>query len=178
MKTLSNVCLASVMVATTFMLSACQKPQENTAEQVTQESETTAAAVEQPMDHDHHEGMDMTGHEAMSDDATTATASDNTDSVVNKFYANGSSPAWEASIDGNSITFEVPETVKPDSAKRTTTVTREAYAKGAEFSGKDGDVEFTLNIKGEPCNLTGDEREFSATFSYGASTYKGCADAQ
>ena len=96
---------------------------------------------------------------------------------ISRFKATGFSPAWEANIDGNNITFEVPETVKPDGGKRTIKVERSAYAKGATYNGKDGNVAFSLDIKGAECIKTGDKREFTATLAYGKSVYKGCADA-
>ena len=96
---------------------------------------------------------------------------------ITRFKATGFSPAWEASIDGNNVTFEVPETVKPDGGKRTIKVERSAYAKGATYNGKDGNVAFSLDIKGTECIKTGDKREFTATLAYGKSVYKGCADA-
>ncbi len=100
-----------------------------------------------------------------------------TDTVVTKFKANGFSPAWEAVIDGNNVTFGVPEIMTPDGKKHTIKVERAAYAKGATYNGKDGNVPFSLDIKGTECDKTGDKRAFTATLAYGKSVYKGCADA-
>ena len=109
--------------------------------------------------------------------AAPAAANATTDTVVTKFKANGFSPAWEAMIDGNTVTFEVPEIMTPDGKKHTIKVERSAYAKGATFNGKDGNTPFSLDIKGAECIKTGDKREFTATLAYGKSVYKGCADA-
>ncbi len=98
------------------------------------------------------------------------------DMPLARFKANGNSPAWRAEIDGEKIVFELPEKAGPDPTKRTTKVERLAYAKGADYNGKDGAVEFTLTIDGKECVKTGDKREFTATFRYGKSTYYGCAD--
>lgn len=106
--------------------------------------------------------------------APAATAS--ADSVVTKFKANGSSPAWEVLLDGDTVTFEVPETMTPDGKKRTIKVERSAYAKGANYNGMDGKVAFSLDINGKECTKTGAKREFTATLAYGKSVYKGCAD--
>ena len=51
--------------------------------------------------------------------AAPAAANATTDTVVTKFKANGFSPAWEAMIDGNTVTFEVPEIMTPDGKKHT-----------------------------------------------------------
>ena len=99
------------------------------------------------------------------------------DGPISHFKANGFSPAWNAEIDGDTIRFEVPETVTPDSKPRIAKVIRQAYAKGANFDGKDGKTRFSLDIKGTECKKTGDRREFTATFQYGKRTYRGCADA-
>lgn len=103
------------------------------------------------------------------------------DTVVTAYYANGFSPAWEAHIDGDTIRFSVPEIETPDNDLRTAKVERLPYAKGVEYNGQDGKVDFTLNVRSRSCtkSLNKDEksREFTATFRYGDKTYKGCADA-
>ena len=109
--------------------------------------------------------------------AAPAAANATTDTVVTKFKANGFSPAWEAMIDGNTVTCEVPEIMTPDGKKHTIKVERSAYAKGATFNGKDGNTPFSLDIKTSECIKTGDKRQFTATLAYGKSVYKGCADA-
>lgn len=106
-----------------------------------------------------------------------ATAPAPANGPVTRFTATGFSPAWEAVIDGDKVTFSVPEIAKPDNDKRTIKVERSAYAKGATYNGKDGNVPFSLDIKGTECIKTGAKREFTATLAYGKSVYKGCADA-
>lgn len=102
---------------------------------------------------------------------------------ITRFKANGFSPAWRAEVDGETVRLDMPEHGRVDPGFTTVPATRSAYSKGVEFTGRDGDVEFTLNIDGRMrCNKAGDEdgrldREFGATLQYGKVTYKGCADA-
>ena len=141
-------------------LVACSKPAEKTPAPAAPAAPTTSTALA-----------------AAPAPAPTAAAPAATDTVVTKFKANGSSPAWEAMIDGNTVTFEVPEIMTPDGKKHTIKVERSAYAKGATFNGKDGNTPFSLDIKTSECIKTGDKRQFTATLAYGKSVYKGCADA-
>ena len=79
-------------------------------------------------------------------------------------------------IDGNTVTFEVPEIMTPDGKKHTIKVERSAYAKGVEFYGKDGGQDVNLNIRTGSCkDNNGNENEFTATLSYGDKSYRGCA---
>lgn len=104
-------------------------------------------------------------------------------SPITRFSANGFSPAWRAEVDGNSVKLDVPEHARVDPGFTTVNVERAPYATGAEYRGKDGDVDFVLTIDGrQRCRTAGDangktDREFSATLAYGATTYHGCADA-
>lgn len=116
----------------------------------------------------------------VAEDTTTAATA--ADGVITRFNANGFSPAWRAEVDGTTVKLDVPEHGRVDPGFTTLTATRSAYAKGVEFSGTDGKVEYTLNIRGEACERASDEngktgREFTATLDYGKTTYKGCADA-
>lgn len=113
---------------------------------------------------------------AASEVAPAPAPAPESDGPISRFKADGSSPAWQATLDGDQLRFEVPETMGPDSLPRTITVTRLAYAKGANYDGRDGAVSVTLDINAKPCNRTGAEREFTATLSYGQQTYHGCAD--
>lgn len=109
--------------------------------------------------------------------AGTSLAPHGGDAPIGRFKANGFSPAWSAEIDGNGIRFEVPETIAPDAQPHVARVTRLAYAKGSNYEGKDGETPFSLDINGSSCDKTGVRREFTATFYYGKSIYRGCADA-
>ncbi len=153
------------MTAAAGMLSmsliACSKPAEKAPAPAAPAAPTASAPAATP----------TPAPAAPAASATTA------DTVVTKFKANGFSPAWEAMIDGNTVSFEVPETMTPDGKKRAIRVERSAYAKGATFNGKDGNVPFSLDIKTSECVKTGDKRQFAATLAYGKSVYKGCADA-
>ena len=146
---------------------ACSKPAEKPATPVAP-APTTAPATTAP-------AAPAANGVAPTAPAAPAAAANN--GPISRFKANGSSPAWEATIDGDSVTFEVPETTTPDGKKRTIKVERSAYAKGANYNGKDGNVPFSLDINGKECVKTGAKREFTATLAYGKSVYKGCADA-
>lgn len=117
--------------------------------------------------------------EAMAAPTTDVAASDG---IVTRFKANGYSPAWRAEIDGDSVKLDVPEHGRMDPGFTSLAAERLAYSKGVEFSGKDGDVAFTLTIDGRTrCDRSSDadgntDREFNATLIYGRSTYRGCAD--
>ncbi len=117
-----------------------------------------------------------------AEDGTPAAAAADAGPVT-RFSANGFSPAWRAEVDGDTVKLDVPEHKRVDPGFTTIKAERAPYAKGVEFSGKDGDVDFVLTIDGRSrCEKAGDaegrtNREFSATLSYGKSTYEGCADA-
>lgn len=143
-------------------LVACSKPAEKPAAPVAPAPTTAPAAP---------------AANGVAPTAPAAPAAAANNGPISRFKANGSSPAWEATIDGDSVTFEVPETTTPDGKKRTIKVERSAYAKGANYNGKDGNVPFSLDINGKECVKTGAKREFTATLAYGKSVYKGCADA-
>ncbi len=85
----------------------------------------------------------------VAEDTTAAATA--ADGVITRFKANGFSPAWRAEVDGTTVKLDVPEHGRVDPGFTTLTATRSAYAKGVEFSGTDGKVEYTLNIRGEAC---------------------------
>lgn len=105
------------------------------------------------------------------------------DAPVARFSANGFSPAWRAEVDGDTVKLDVPEHQRVDPGFTSIKAERSAYAKGAEFTGKDGATAFTLTLDGKTrCDkaTTADgpaTREFNATLRYGKTTYRGCADA-
>lgn len=104
-------------------------------------------------------------------------------SPMRRFSANGFSPAWRAEVDGDTVKLDVPEHARVDPGFTTVKAERSAYAKGVEFSGKDGATDFVLTLHGRTrCEKAGDadgkiDREFNATLIYGKTTYRGCADA-
>ena len=149
-------------------LAACSKPAEKVAAPVAP-APTSAPATNAPA------APAVPPTVANQPAASTSTSAAN-DGSITRFKANGFSPAWEATINGDNVTFEVPEISKPDGNMRTIKVERSAYAKGATYNGKDGNVPFSMDIKGTVCGKTGDKREFTATLAYGKSVYKGCAD--
>lgn len=148
-------------------LFACSKPAEKTA--------TPAAPAPAPTTSAPAPAANPAPAAAPATAASAAPAA-SADTVVTKFKANGFSPAWEVLLDGDTVTFVVPETTTPDGKKRTIKVTRDAYAKGANYNGMDGKLAFSLDINGKECTKTGAKREFTATLAYGKSVYKGCAD--
>lgn len=104
-------------------------------------------------------------------------------SPMTRFSANGFSPAWRAAVDGDTVKLDVPEHARVDPGFTTVKAERSAYAKGVEFSGKDGATDFVLTLDGRTrCEKAGDadgktDREFNATLTYGKTIYRGCADA-
>lgn len=153
-----------------ILLAACNKPAEAPTD--------TAAPAEQA-------AVPTTGSEVpppeMIPNTDTPATTDGSEAVITRFKANGVSPAWRAEVDGDSIKLDVPEHDRVDPGFTTVTAERVAHAKGVEYSGKDGDVAFTLTIDGKSRCDGSDEngktdREFSATLTYGKNTYRGCAD--
>lgn len=112
--------------------------------------------------------------------AAASEAQPASDGPVTRFHAYGFSPAWQADVDGNTLTFDVPETTGVDQPLRKIEVERLAFAKGVDYNGQDGKVEVIFTVKSGPCDRATDNdkpREFHATLQYGKQTYHGCADA-
>lgn len=124
-------------------------------------------------------GVDYTGCAAPAADVMPAEGDGST--VVSSYHANGFSPAWTADLKTDKLSFEVPDFAGLDSSSRTITVEASAYAKGVDYTGKDGDTEVAFSIKDGPCDKAGvapgePSREFHATLQYGKTLYEGCAD--
>ena len=154
--------VSAAAVIAGLSLAACQKPAEAPAAAATEAPAAAPAATP-------------------AAPATSPTPAAD-EGIVTRFKANGFSPAWRAEVDGDTVKLDVPEHQRVDPGFATLKAERLAYAKGVEYSGKDGDVEFTLSIDGKGrCDKASDEngktgREFTATLNYGKSVYRGCAD--
>lgn len=110
-----------------------------------------------------------------SPSSSTTTVVKPSASNMTRINANGFSPAWEANVEGDSVTFLVPDLKEPG-MKRTIQVQRSIYSKGVTYNGKDGAIPVSFDVKNMECIKTGEKREFTATLAYGGSVYRGCAD--
>lgn len=157
--------VSATALAASLLLVACNKP--DPAPIPPPETAPSAEAVIEPT-------------EAPATD--TPAHADGSNTLLTRFTANGFSPAWRAEIDGESVKLDVPEHGRVDPGFTTLAAERLAEANGVEFTGKDGEVAFTLTIDGQTrCATASDadgntDREFNATLTYGRSTYHGCAD--
>ena len=86
----------------------------------------------------------------------------------------GTEPFWAIDVDGRRLRFTTME----DQAGRVLQAERLAYAKGVNYSGKEGVEAFVLDIHRGPCSDGMSDRTYAyaATFDIGTRHYKGCAD--
>ncbi|RMH93557.1 hypothetical protein EBB59_04765 [Lysobacter pythonis] len=169
------ISVTALALTATFILAACDKPGEAPAEVVAPVEIPAPAPAPAP------ETADVPPPEPIpnTDPALDAGADQG---VVTHFRANGVSPAWRAEVDGDTLKLDVPEHARTEPGFTTVKAERQAYAKGVEYSGKDGANAFTLTIDGKTrcdgaANESGEtDREFVATLRYGKATYRGCAD--
>lgn len=99
---------------------------------------------------------------------------------ISHFKAYGFSPSWQAEINGDTLSYQVPDTANTHNTLRTIKISRLAYAKGVNYDGNDAGVKITLDIRTGTCRNTtknGKSHEFIATLYHGDTIYKGCADA-
>ena len=91
------------------------------------------------------------------------------------YRAFGTEPFWNVRVDGDTLVFSTPE----DQAGRTMQGRRVPSLRGVSIQGKDGDMDFNLDIQDAPCNdgMSDNEYTLESTFIYGGTTYKGCAEA-
>lgn len=92
---------------------------------------------------------------------------------VRAYTAQGEAPAWQASVNGQTLTLTLG-----DGAPREVTVTPLAYARGIEF-GADGEGgRVVLSITSErPCRAPdGQTAAYAATLIVGREVRKGCAE--
>lgn len=92
---------------------------------------------------------------------------------ANRFVAHGNEPFWAVEVDGTTLTWKTPE--MPEGRKLV--AERSAHAQGVNFTGKDGDKDFTLDIIGKQCSdgMSDETFEFTASWNYGGNTMTGCA---
>lgn len=97
------------------------------------------------------------------------------DDPVLAYRAFGNEPFWSARIDGETLVFSTPE--NPDG--RTMQGQRVPSLRGVAFHGKDGDVDFNLDIQDGACSdgMSDNHYVLVSTFIYGETTYRGCAEA-
>lgn len=91
------------------------------------------------------------------------------------YRAFGNEPFWSVRVDGDTLVFSTPE----DQAGKTMQGRRVPSLRGVSVQGKDGDIDFNLDIQDAPCNdgMSDNEYTLESTFIYGGTTYKGCAEA-
>ncbi|HEV8694872.1 MAG TPA: hypothetical protein VGQ93_11925 [Lysobacter sp.] len=91
-----------------------------------------------------------------------------------KFAARGNEPFWSVEVDGTVLVWKTPE----NQEGKILPATRSAHAGGVEFSGKDDDKDFTLDINDKPCHdsMSGQAFEFTATWTYAGESHQGCAE--
>ena len=87
----------------------------------------------------------------------------------------GTEPFWGARVDGDTLVFTTPE----DQSGKTMRGRRVPSLVGFVFVGQDGSTEFHLGITPCECSdgMSDNRYEFTSTFIYGGTTYKGCAEA-
>lgn len=95
-------------------------------------------------------------------------------SVVEAFRAMGNEPFWTVEVNGTTLRYTTPDNTDGIVLQ----ATRQAYAKGVEFTGTHEGKPFTLNIGGDSCpdSMSDQTHEFTATFDFNGETLRGCAD--
>lgn len=115
----------------------------------------------------------------------STTPQTNAQAPISHFKAYGFSPAWQAEINGSTLSYSVPETANINNHLRRITVRRLAYAKGVNYDGNDAGVAITLDIRTGNCNTANisnthknsNPNQFIASLHYGDKKYTGCANA-
>lgn len=94
---------------------------------------------------------------------------------VQAYRAFGNEPFWSVRVDGDTLVFSTPE----DQPGKTMHGRRVPSLRGVSYQGKDGDVDFNLDIQTAECNdgMSDNEYTLESTFVYGGTTYRGCAEA-
>lgn len=90
------------------------------------------------------------------------------------YRAFGTEPFWSVRVDGETLVFSTPE----NQPGQTMQGRRVPSLQGVSFQGKDGEVDFNLDIQQGACNdgMSDNEYTLQSTFVYGDTTYKGCAE--
>lgn len=88
----------------------------------------------------------------------------------------GTEPFWNVRVDGDSLLFTTPEDMQGRKLTGTHALKPDG---GAHYEGSDGATAFALDIAKGDCNdgMSENEYELVATFRYGDTEYKGCAEA-
>lgn len=94
---------------------------------------------------------------------------------VQAYRAFGNEPFWSVRVDGETLVFSTPE----DQAGKTMQGRRVPSLRGVSIQGKDGKVDFNLDIQQAQCNdgMSDNQYTLESTFIYGDTTYRGCAEA-
>ncbi|MDO5697467.1 MAG: hypothetical protein Q4G51_05780 [Dermatophilus congolensis] len=108
---------------------------------------------------------------AKSDSSSTGN-NNGTDSAEpgTSFTAYGQSVAWRAVVDKGVLTTEGPVV-----GERKVEVERSAFAKGVDFTGKDGRTEITLTVQSGSCIDSAGDTGMKAILSVGDRRLQGCA---
>lgn len=127
-------------------------------------TQTTTA----PSTHDATTGGPATTQPAAS--APSSTASTSASEPGTAFTAYGLTVAWRATVrDG------VLKTEGPVVGEHTVKVERSAFAKGVDFTGRDGRTEITLTVKSGTCVDPGGDTGLEAILSVADRQLTGCA---
>jgi uncharacterized membrane protein len=86
----------------------------------------------------------------------------------------GTEPFWDARVEGDTLVFSTPD----DQEGRRMQGRRVPSLVGYVFIGKDGDKDFNLGLTPGECSdgMSDNRYAFTATFTYGGTTYKGCGE--
>ncbi|GAB3389285.1 COG3650 family protein [Lysobacter fragariae] len=86
----------------------------------------------------------------------------------------GNEPFWSARVDGETLVFSTPE----DQEGKTMQGRRVPSLVGYVFIGRDGDTDFNLTLNPGGCSdgMSDNRYQFTASFSYGDTTYNGCGE--
>lgn len=89
------------------------------------------------------------------------------------FTARGNEPFWSVQVEGSTLTYRTPE-LQPGKVLQSV---RQDHAQGVNFTGKDGDKDFSLDISSVPCtdSMSGESFEFTAMFAHEGKRMTGCA---
>lgn len=90
------------------------------------------------------------------------------------YRALGTEPFWNVRVEGDALHFTTPE----DMDGRRFTGTHTLRADGIRYTGDDSGIPFELDIRRGECSdgMSDIVYGFEATFRYGDTTYRGCAE--
>ncbi|WP_051176478.1 COG3650 family protein [Luteimonas mephitis] len=118
-------------------------------------------------------GMTACGTQHPADTPATPASAAAGLAVMQEFRARGNEPFWAIDVEDDTLHYVTPEM---DDGK-TLQARREDRDGVVSFSGSDGALPFTLEIRAEACedSMSGKRFDFSATWRYGDERMTGCA---